>query len=84
MSAMDPAIKRHAPDVRPYTEEGQRYKERSSDRERAISGRPIVTTPLVKLARKPTKDGVKMVRKVCRFDALEDKLEDSESEIALP
>jgi hypothetical protein len=39
----------------------------------------MVMTPLVKLAMKPTKEGVKMVRKVCRFVVFAERLEDSGS-----
>ena len=41
-----------APAVRPYTEEGQRYSDRSREIEAAMLGMPIVIIPLVKLVRK--------------------------------
>jgi hypothetical protein len=70
MSAIDPAMRRAAPDVRPYTDEGHRYSERSKDIDRAMTGNPTVMIPFVKLAQKPTKDGVKIVRNVFSLDAL--------------
>jgi hypothetical protein len=33
-----------------------------------MSGRQTVMRPLVKLARKPTKEGMKIVNTICRFD----------------
>jgi hypothetical protein len=70
MSAIEPAMSRAAPDVRPYTDEGQRYSERSKEIDRAIMGSPTVITPFVKLAQKPANAGVKMVKKVRRLDGL--------------
>jgi hypothetical protein len=64
MSAIEPAIRSDAPEVSPYTEEGQRYKARSRAREFAISGRPTVIRPLVKLARNPTNEGMKIVNTI--------------------
>ena len=64
MSAIEPAMRSVAPEVSPYTDEGQRYKARSRAREFAISGNPTVIRPLVKLARKPTKEGMKIVNTI--------------------
>lgn len=33
-----------------------------------MSGRPTVIMPLEKLARKPTNDGMKIVKKICKLD----------------
>ena len=33
-----------------------------------MTGRPTVITPLEKLARKPTNEGMNIVKKICRFD----------------
>ena len=51
--------------------------------ERAIEGRPTVIMPLVKLAMKPTKEGVKIVRKVRRVDGFvtDDVVDDSVSDV---
>jgi hypothetical protein len=50
--------------------------------ERAMMGSPTVMMPLVKLAMKPTKEGVKIVRKVWRVDTLfrDGAVEDSASD----
>jgi hypothetical protein len=33
-----------------------------------MSGRPTVIMPLEKLARKPTNEGMKIVKKICKLD----------------
>lgn len=45
-----------------------------------MMGRPTVMMPLVKLAMKPTKDGVKIVKKVRRVVDLVDDVKDSFSD----
>lgn len=62
MSVIDPARSSVAPDVRLYTEEGQRYRERSREREDAMAGRPTVIMPDAKLPKKFMREGCRIVR----------------------
>jgi hypothetical protein len=47
-SAMAPAISRIEPEVKPYTLEGHKYKDRGRSMSFAMTGRPTVITPFVK------------------------------------
>lgn len=68
-SAIAPAISRVAPDVRPTTEEGHKYKAFGSLISEAMIGSPTVTTPVVKLDQKEMAQSWKMVMTVRRGEA---------------